>query len=118
MELTKANAAHMTSTVHAYTPNTPHKKHIQKPAGTHKQNTETHDWSTGFVIVWNYDLPQIALRSHTLDTLMHAHTYKYTHTQNCCCLFFYCVLNVFSLFGNSILLSVESSPFNYFKQYY
>lgn len=43
MELTKANAAHMTSTVHAYTPNTPHKKHIQKPAGTHKQNTETHD---------------------------------------------------------------------------
>lgn len=43
MELTKADAAQITSSVHAYTPNTPHKYTDINLQAHVSQNTETHE---------------------------------------------------------------------------
>lgn len=87
MELTKADAAQMTSSAHAYTPNTPHKYTDINLQAHVSQNIETHD------VVTTMSYPEISMHYlYTLSHTGHAHacTQVHTHTPAAACSFPVC----------------------------
>lgn len=85
MELTKADAAQIILSVHAYTPNTPHKYiYTNLQAHIKLKYWKTHDWSTDVVRYDTMSYPKVSMhylytKSHTVHTRACTHTLTHTH---------------------------------------